>query len=90
MSGRVKNTEPNVSVYLVTCKRQWAQTEKQEIHIHAKNHPYFFPLSGQGLQQLGRRVCGLPILGGCQNSSRDASLSNLVWVTLLEQGGGVR
>lgn len=42
MSGRVKNTEPNVSVYPVTCRRQWAQTEKQEIHIHAKNHAFFF------------------------------------------------
>lgn len=43
-SGGVKNTEPNISVYLVTSKRQWAQNEKQEIHIHAKkiHHPLFF------------------------------------------------
>lgn len=69
-SGGVKNTEPNISVYLVTSKRQWAQNEKQEIHIHAKNTttPFFFLLSGQGLQQLGPRVCGVSILGDIKDS----------------------
>lgn len=28
ISGGVKNTEANVSAYLVTCKEQWAQNEK--------------------------------------------------------------
>lgn len=62
-SGGVKNTEPNISVYLVTSNGHKMKSRKSIYMQKRSTTPFFFPLSGQGLQPLGQRVCGVSILG---------------------------